>query len=384
MDTITAAGTNGNAKGSVLYMALELSQSRWVLAFGTGSGRKRRVGVDGGDLVATLDAIAKAKERLGLKDDAAVRSCHEAGRDGFWVDRWLRSEGIESLVVDSSSIEVNRRARRAKTDRLDAEKLLEQLKRWHGGEQVWKVVRVPSAEAEDARRPDREWGDLKEERTRHIGRIRGLLATKGVRLVPRASFLKDLAEARQWNGEPVPSGLREELEFEYRLLETVEERLRELDRKRKTRLRAPQDASDRKAAGLVRLKGIGEIGASLLAKEAFGWRTFQNRREVGAFAGMTGTPYQSGGGNREQGISKAGNKRVRAMMIQLAWRWLRWQETSRLTLWFLERFARGGSRSRRVGIVALARRLLIALWHYVEHGTVPEGAVFSAPPAIVG
>jgi transposase len=362
-------------------MAMEVSQSRWVLAFGTTSGRKRRVGVDGGDLAATLEAIAKAKERLGLAAEARVRSCYEAGRDGFWIHRWLASEGVESVVVDSASIEVNRRARRAKTDRLDAEKLLEQLVRWHGGERtVWKVVRVPSPEAEDARRLGREWGDLKSERTRHVGRIRSLLATKGIRLVPGRSFLEELAEARQWNGEPVSSGLREELEHEYRRLELVEERLRELKATRSARMKAPQDASDRKGAQLVRLKGIGEIGAWLLAKEAFGWRTFQNRREVGAFAGMTGTPYQSGGASREQGISKAGNKRVRALMIQLAWRWLRWQESSRLTLWFLERFARGGSRSRRVGIVALARKLLIALWRFVEQGIVPEGAVFSATP----
>lgn len=247
---------------------------------------------------------------------------------------------------------------------------MDQLVRYEAGEKrVWSVVRVPSPEAEDARRLDREWGRLKKERTAHVNRLRGLLATAGLRLQPSTSFLEDLAES------PVQAGLRGELERQYERLALVEKHLRKLELERYGRMKKPEDAADRKAAQLHRLKGIGETSAWLLAKEFFGWRTFANRREVGAAAGLTGTPYDSGGGKREQGISKAGSKRVRTTMVQLAWRWLRWQPQSELALWFQKRFAYGGSRARRVGIVGVARKLLIALWRYVEQGVVPEGAL---------
>ena len=378
MDTSPATRTNRSVDEAVLYMAIELSLSKWVLAFSGPGARMRRVSVAGADRGAVLEAVAEAKRLFGLPAGAPVRSCHEAGLDGFWVHRWLTSEGIENLVVDSSSIEVNRRARRAKTDRLDAQKLVEQLARWHGGEKrVWSVVRVPSPEAEDGRRLHREWERLKKERTAHVNRIHGLLATVGIRLEIGSDLPEMLDDARLWDGSQVPCGLKSEIVREHGRLRVVEKQLGFIQDARDGRIRRPANASDEKAARLMTLKGIGPTSAWLLSKEFFGWRTFHNRRQVGAAAGMTGTPYDSGGSAREQGISKAGNRRVRALVLELAWRWLYWQPQSALSQWFHRRFGEGGKRSRRVGIVAVARRLLVALWRFVEQEAVPEGAILA-------
>jgi transposase len=222
--------------------------------------------VHAGDTAAVLDCARRAKARCGLDPQARIHSCYEAGRDGWWLHRWLTAQGIDNLVVDAASIEVNRRARRAKTDRLDGDKLPAMLRRYHAGERVWSVLREPTPEQEDARRTHRE------------------------------------------------------------------------------------------------------------VKEVFGWRRFANRREVAGCLGLTPTPYDSGDSQIEQGISKAGNRRARTMLVELAWRWLRLQPDSLLTQWFNRRFAANGKRMRRVGIVALARRLAIALWRYLEHGEIPAGA----------
>jgi len=360
-----------------LYMSMELSSSSWLLAFSMGGVKHRRVKVLGGDQEGTLAAIKKSKRHFGLEEDARVVSCYEAGRDGFWIHRWLSSEKVENVVVDSSSIEVDRRARHAKTDRLDAEKLLDLLVRHDRDERhrVLRVVRVPSAEQEDARRLHREIERLKKERTGHTNRIRGLLVTLGIRLKPGVEFPDDLAEARQWNDLPVPEGMREELTREHARLQLLKEQIVELERRRSTRVKRPVDQADQKASKLVLLKGIGATGGWILSKEFFGWRTFHNRREVGAAAGMTGTPFASGSSRHDQGIAKSGNARIRALMVELSWRWLTWQPNSQLSRWFHERFGAGGKRHRRVGIVALARKLLIALWRFVEQDVVPEGAI---------
>lgn len=361
----------------ILYMAMELSQKTWKLALSDGRSNPRHYSVDAGDRATVLDKIAKAKARFGLDPDVAVVSCYEAGRDGFWIHRWLESEGIDNHVVDSSSIEVSRRARRAKTDGLDAGKLLAMLIRYLRGEKtVWSVVRVPSVEEEDARRPHRELERLKKERTQHTNRIRALLALHGIRpaTVGGRGWQTFLDSVRLWDGAPLPEQLKEELAREGERLEQVRLQIRQVQRKRREALADPQTEAMRKVVALTMLRGIGPTSAWEFCHEMFGWRQFRNRKEVGAYAGLTPTPYNSGDSQREQGISKAGNRRVRKLIIQIAWCWLRYQPQSELSLWYHERFATGGARMRRIGIVALARKLLIALWRYVEDGEIPAGA----------
>jgi transposase len=235
-----------------------------------------------------------------------------------------------------------------------------------------RVVRVPSVEREDGRRLHRELERLKKERTGHRNRIQGLLATQGVVLKPGRDFLSRLAGVVLWNGGPLPSGIREELEREYGRLRLVEEQMRGLEAERLKRLEERPELGQ--VLALARLRGLGCSSAWVLVMEFFGWRGFRNRREVGAAAGLVGTPYESGESRRDQGISKAGNWRVRTLMIELGWTWLRYQPDSALSQWFRERFGGGGKRSRRIGMVALARRLLVALWRYLEFGEVPAGA----------
>jgi len=298
-----------------------------------------------------------------------------AGRDGFWLHRYLIRVGIENVVVDSSSIEVNRRRRRAKTDRIDADKLLSLLIRHHQGEWgIWSVVNVPCVEAEDARRLHRELERLKRERLGHSNRIQGLLITQGSRLEPGADFLARLERVTSWDGSALPADLKAELVREYERLKLVRDQIKTLKRTRRERLKDPQNDWQRQVLMLMALGAIGPDSAWLFVTEFYGWRDFRNGKQVGALAGLTGMPYSSGDSARDQGISKAGNRRVRAMAIEIAWLWLRWQPESALSQWFNERFAQGGKRMRRIGIVALARRLLVALWRYLEDGVMPEGA----------
>jgi transposase len=359
-------------------MGMELSSKTWKVAFGDGQ-KHREVDVEAGDMGGLLRAIEKSKDRLGLPKDCPVSSCYEAGRDGFWLDRFLVAHGVENVLVDAASIEVSRQARRAKTDRLDAQQLLGKLVEHGAGKKVWKVVRVPSEEAEDERRGHRERGRLLKERTGHRNRIRSLLVLQGIRRMPRVEdYEKDLGRMRRWDGQELPGRVQEELLRECRRLAVVEEQLRELKQKRRREERQPQSVAQSQAVKLKQLKAVGTVSAEILTTEFFGWRQFQNRRQVGSLAGLTGTPYDSGGSRREQGISKAGNPRVRATMIELAWSWLRWQRGSALTKWFWERFGHGSPRMRRVGIVALARKLLVALWKYLERDEIPAGAVLRA------
>ena len=374
MENQTALSKENNAE--FLYLAFELSRKRWKLGFSDGKmAQVRQVTIDAGDLKRCREEIEKARGRFGLKGSAKVQSCYEAGREGFWVDRALREMGIDNMVVDASSIEVNRRQRRAKTDRMDAEKLVRQLIRyWRGEHDVWRVVRVPSPEAEDSRQLHRELETLKEEKKRHRVRIQSLLFTQGIDVKVGPQFLKKLDGLQCWNQEPIPAQMKQRIVGEYHRLQLAEAQIREAEKKQAQQVQAAQDAVIKKVQMLQQLIGIGMGSSWIFVMELFGWRQFQNRRELAGAVGLTPTPYNSGDSVREQGISRAGNRRVRKLLIEIAWCWLRLQPNSKLSQWYKQRFAGGGARMRRIGIVAMARRLVIDLWRYVEFGVVPEGA----------
>jgi transposase len=360
----------------VLYLAFELSANSWKLAFTVGLGQKPRLrSIPARDTAAVLHEIARAKERFGLPAEAAVLSCYEAGRDGFWLHRFLVHHGIDNRVVDSASIEVNRRQRRAKSDALDATKLVEMLIRWRNGEsKVWGIVRIPTVAEEDRRQRHRELIELKAQRTEHTNRIKGLLAALGLSIVVDAKLPQRLEGLRQWDGTPLPPGLQERILREFARWQQVDEQIRTLENQQRRAVRDDTEPDVELVRRLLNLKGIGPVGAWILVREVFSWRGIRNRRELAALAGLTPTPYSSGDSQREQGVSKAGNRRVRWILIELAWGWLHYQPNSTLSRWYQRRFGAGNARARKVGIVALARKLLIALWKYLEHGEVPEGA----------
>ena len=375
MDLETTCTSNNTPKKGKLYMAMELSQKEWKLGFSVGPGQAPRLrNMPGRNLEVLKDEIRLARERFGLGKGVEVESCYEAGRDGFWLHRFLETQGVRNLVVDSASIEVSRRFRRVKTDRMDVGKLLGMLMRYDLGERkVWSVVHVPSEKAEDERQLHREMLRLKKERTRHINRMKGLLASQGVVEIG-PEFMEALDEIRLWDGSGLPGRLRKRLEREYERMRLLKQQIGDLEKEREEVLCSSQEAAVEQIRQLLRLKGIGVNSAWLYVMEFFAWRGFRNRREVGALAGLTPTPYQSGESSKECGISKAGNRPVRGMAIEIAWAWLRYQPESALSLWYNRRFAEGSSRVRRIGIVALARKLLIELWKYLETGAVPEGA----------
>lgn len=373
--------TQYNQDQSVLFMALELGATKWELGFSIGFGQKpRRRTIEAGETKGLRTEIRMAKKRFGLSEGASVKSCYEAGRDGFWVDRYLRSIGVENVVVDSSSIEINRRKRRAKTDSLDVGKLLTMLMRYDSGEhKVWSIVRVPSAEEEDRRQLHRELRSAKKERTRTTNRIKGLLASQGIRLEGRLNLGNTGVEAmRLWNGARLGEGLKSRLRREWEHVRFLQEQIKEMEATRRSQLQAGKEPDLAKVQQLTKLRGVGPESSWVLVRELFGWRKFNNGREVGSLVGVTPTPYDSGTTSREQGITKAGNRHVRAVAIELAWSWLRYQPKSKLTLWFIKRFADAGKRGRKIGIVAVARRLMIELWRFLEGGVLPEGAQLKA------
>lgn len=380
MATGTTRRGENTSGAAVLHVALELDDLRWMLTMGTAIGRRpRQRRVRPRDREAVVREIEETKRRFGLPRDVRVVSCYEAGREAFWLHRWLESEGIENRVVDSASIEVNRRKRRAKADRLDGQKLLRMLIRHESGEQgVWSVVRVPTVEAEDARHLHRELTAVKRDRVRVTNRIKGLLAAQGVQLEVRKDFLDRLDEIRLWDGSELPPGLRSRLARAWGQRRWLTERIRELEAERRTLLRTSDAEDVEQVRQLMLLDGIGENSAWVFVTEFFGWRQFRNRREVGALAGLAPTPYQSGATDREQGISKAGNRHVRGIVVQVAWGWLRHQPESELSLWYNRKFGPGSSRLKKIGIIALSRRLLIELWRYLETGAIPEGATIRA------
>jgi len=377
--TQTASGSK-DSRRLKLFVALELGLEEWKLAFCTGLDQGIwGCSVPAGDRQRLLRVVDRARRKFGLPEGCEVVSCYEAGRDGFWVDRWLKSVGIKSLVVDSSSIEVSRRSRRSKTDRLDAHKLVLMLIRHElGDRRVWCVVRVPTPRQEDARHLHREMKTLKKEQTRLINRIKGLLASQGVdRAMGRSGLLKPLEAVKTWDGSALPEGLRQRLEVEIERHAFVHQQVLSCDARIKRTIRESSEPAVADVRRLAGLHAIGRHGATILVRE-FGWRDFRNRREVGALAGLTPTPFQSGKSFRERGISRAGNRHVRGIIVELAWSWLRRQPGSELSCWYRRRFAAGSSRLRRIGIVALARKLLIALWRYWAEGTMPQGAALKS------
>jgi transposase len=382
---------------TALVVALELSKSIWLIAVNApGSDKISKYRVAAADIAALLALLARLKAQSEQRCGVPVKivAIHEAGLDGFWVHRMLEANGVESHVVDAASIAVDRRKRRAKTDRIDVEKLLRTLMGWIRGERrICTMVRPPSPEEEDERRLTREREALVTERTRHVNRIKGLLATQGVfDFEPiRKDRQKRFEELRRWDGQPLPPRLKTELLRELDRLELVigqiavleAERDRALEAKQTVAPQAAQNGSavvpsiDDIGAQLLRLRSIGPEFASVLSLEAF-YRSFANRREVAAYAGLVPSPWKSGGIDVDQGISKAGNPRLRKMMIQLAWLWLRHQPGSALSRWFQERVGNKRGKIRRITIVAVARKLLVALWRYVTQGLVPEGAELKA------
>lgn len=365
-----------NAPGAMLYLAFELGSTKWTLAFTISPAQRPRFRrIDAGDLAGVQHEVVTAKARFGLPREAPVRSCYEAGRDAFWLHRWLLAQGIENVVADSASIEVTRRARHAKTDRLDAGKLVHLLMRWaHGERKVWSVVHVPSPEAEAARQLSREIDTVREDRTRVRNRIQALLATQGIRLTLGPRFAQRLPDLHTGDGRPLPAALRERLAREWTQLEAVEARMMTLTAARAEQIATGADRVAERARQLCRLRGVADTSAAVFSAELFGTRTFTNGRQLGALTGLVPVPYRSDQRVQDQGISKAGRSELRRLAIQIAWGWVRWQPDSALTQWFTRRFASAGGRSRRIGIVALARKLVIALWHFVEHGVVPDGA----------
>lgn len=371
----TSTAPSEYSRPQVLFLAIEVSSERWKLGTKTQIGqRMREKTIAAFDAMALEEELRRAKERWGLPPEARVISCHEAGRQGFSVHRFLAARGIEDQMIDPGSIETSRKGRRAKTDRIDAAKLLTELLRWFEGERRFSVCRVPSVEQEDARQLHREMDTLKQERLRHRQHIQSMLATQGIRLKLHRDFLERLEQLRTPDGAPVAPALRSRLEREWARMRLVEEQLLTLHRQRRALLEQGEAPSLELIRRLLELRGIGETSAWLLVYELFGWREFENRRQLGALVGLCPTPHQSGTIDQELGISKAGSTWVRPLMIELAWLWLRLQPQSALSLWYRKRFT-GGGRARKVGIVALARKLLVVLWRHACQGEIPTGAV---------
>ena len=368
---------------STVYVAIELSFSSWLVAARLpGTERSRLHRIEAGNALALLALIAELRSRASTKRGEAVEvaCCFEAGRDGFWLHRVLTAHGIAAYVLEPTSILVNRRARRAKTDRLDAEGMLRVLATWLGGDrQVCSMVRVPTPDEEDAKRPHRERQHRVQERLRLENRIEGLLFTQGIRKRPSLrSWEREMAELRTGDGRALPPLLRAELERLRRRLVLVLELIRELEAERDSAMiAAADDDVTQKITALQRILGIGANFAAVLVREVF-YRSFANRRQLASYVGIVPMPYQSGGVDRDRSISRMGNPRARTSMIQLAWLWLRYQPDSALATWFRERVGALQGRTRRIASVAVARRLLIALWHYVETGVIPESIAVRA------
>jgi transposase len=360
-------------------MAMELSTQKWVLAFSTGPARDPRIReVFARDIIGLNSEIRRARKRLELPEDAPVVSCYEAGRDGFWIHRCLQQNGIDNVIIDSASIEQNRRRKQIKTDRIDAKKMVRMLCRWHKGEtDVFRTVCVPNEEDEDRRHLHRELKTLKGDRTRIINRIRAILAELGlnsqVRLDPR--FPDWLEGVTLWDGKPVPPNARVRLKRQFVRLQNLEGEIAELEKVRRDRIRTEDSPQAGQVRKLLGLKAIGTASSWLLVHEVFGWRRFKSRRQLASFTGLVGAPFDSGNTSCEQGITKAGNKWIRSVIVEVAWMWLRYQPQSALSQWYFRRFGGPGKRMKKIGIVALARKLVIALERYLEKGIPPEGAI---------
>ena len=359
-----------------MSLAFELGWSAWKLAFATAPGdapRRRRIAARHTGVL--LQELAKAKQRFGLAADAPVCCCSEAGRDGFWLPRWLTAQGCVNRIVDSASIEVNRRKRRAKSDRRDAAKLVRMWLRHHGGEKVWSVVHVPSGAAEDRRQLHRDLLELQGERPPHVNRLKGLLAGCGLAVPTSGDDFVEVREGRRpWDGTPVPAGWQQRRRREFARHQFVQRQIQDVENERARTIRTATDEPTRKVPKLLNVRGLGAPRAWLFTMAFFGWRGIQNRKQLAALAGRTPTPSASGDRDREQGIRKAGNRRLRTRAVAIAWSWRHSQPQSALSPWYVRRWGSGSRRQRRIGIVALARKLLVAWWRYLATDPVPAGA----------
>jgi transposase len=367
-----------------IFVSLELSRSKWLITSLSPDGGEKmsKHVVRGGDVTGLLDRLTQVQEKARARTGKVFPFVviQEAGLDGFWIDRVLRNEGIESHVVDPASIATSRRHRRAKTDRIDGEALVRALLAYKRGEpRVCAMVKAPTPEEEDRRRVCRERKVLIAERVRHVNRVKGLLFSQGISGYEplRRDRRERLDTLQTGDGRQLADHLKAQVRRELDRLELLLEQIKTVETERDVLLAAQQVAAPSPAAMLLGIKGIGSEFAAILWSEGL-FRHFDNRRQVASYAGLAPTPWQSGSIDREQGVSKAGNPRLRTTLIQLAWLWLRHQPKSALTLWFEERVRRNGGRLKKTTIVALARKLLVALWKYVTAGVVIEGAVMKA------
>jgi transposase len=366
-----------------IFVAIELSQRTWLVTMHSPDrDRFSRHKLEGGDHAGLLRLIESVRSRAarGLGGVPRVVSCYEAGYDGFWLHRLLTQAGITNFVFDPASVAVEQRSRRAKTDRIDGELLLRTLMAYLRGEpRVVRIVQVPSVEQEDARRLNRERDRLVKEQTAHTNRIKALVRLVGMAVgnPRRSDWLRWLEDQRDWQGCPLPRELLAEVTREHARLMLVREQLARLDQAPVASEASVTAANSKSRDLLFRLKGIGSIFATTMANEVF-YKDFRNRRQVGGYMGLASSPWCSGGIDRDQGISKAGNPRARLKAIELAWLWLLHQPDSALSRWYRERTANASKRVRRIMIVALARRLMVALWRYLTTGLIPDGAVLKA------
>jgi len=364
-----------------IFVSLELSRSTWLITslLPGGSEKMSKHSVPAGDICALLARFSELRQKAFTRTGKSfpIIVIQEAGLDGFWIHRVLQNEGIESHVVDPASIATSRRHRRAKTDRIDGETLLRTLLAYKRGEpRVCAMVKAPTPEEEDRRRLCRERKVLIAERVQHVNRIKGLLLCQGVSGYEalRRDRRQRLDELKTGDGRALPDHLKAQISRELARLELLLEQIKAMEAERDALFAAAKATmASGPVAMLLEIKGIGPEFAAILWMEAF-FRSFANRKQVAAYAGLAPTPWQSGSVDREQGVSKAGNPRLRTMLIQLAWLWLRHQPQSALALWFKERVSRNGGRFKKTTIVALARKLLVALWKYVTAGII-EGAV---------
>ncbi len=363
-----------------LYVAFELSKAKWRVKCSVG-GKKRISGsMNPGNKSDLVSILRRAKKKFDLSEDVQLLSCIEAGRDGFWPHRFLEQQGFENVVVDPASIKVSRRGRRAKTDKIDVEKLLTELVRFHRGDDddVFRTAHVPSHEDENDRHVHRELQQLQNSRQRERNRVRSLLATEGVKLP--GDLMKALAsveELRTWSGDALPAMMVHRLVSKREQLQLYEAQIKEIVDFQVASAKAAQTEKMEKIAKLMTLRGIAVRTSWIVVMESLGWKKFKNRKQVGASIGLCGTPYNTGESEREQGISKAANKRLRTKMIEIAWFWVRYQPDSSITKWFEKKFGGQSKRSRRVGIVGVARKLMSQFWHFLEHDVDPPGAIFS-------
>lgn len=380
MANLYHTGTPAAAEYATVHLVFELSKATWKLGvLLPGSQKLSRYSIPGGDLEALTERLTMARTKAtSCGKPVRIVSCYEAGFDAHWLHRWLAEQGVTNYEIDPASIAVNRRARRVKTDRIDLDQLMRTLLAYLRGEpRVCSVVHVPAVEDEDRKRLNREREYLKEEQTAHTNRIKGLLHAQGVRdaMPLTRGFVASLEEMRTGDGRPLAERLKAEIVREHERLSLVIRQINEIEARSRVELRAGKPGSpEHKTKMLADLRGIAMIGGQKLVNEAF-YRSFDNRRQVGSYFGLTGTPYNSGQTERDRGISKSGNARARTVAIELAWLWVQHQPESELTRWFHDRVRNLKGRPRRVAIVALARKLMVALWRYLTTGVIPTGAV---------